>query len=104
LHIQQSAHGIGDDETSDKHQRRQLRKARKERLYPNVVDEKRDKKKYTKVIRTTGENQEHWMELDMGECLMEIASPHANKKILCAFSSLEIILKDEDASDSEGAN
>jgi hypothetical protein len=104
LHIQQSAHGISDDDMSDKRQRRQLRKARKERLYPNVVDEKDDKKKYTKVIRTISENQEHWMELDMGECLVEIDSPNATKKIVCAFSSLEIMLKDEDASNDEGAD
>jgi hypothetical protein len=104
LHIQQSTHGISDEEPSDKRQRRQLRKARKERLYPNVVDEKYGKKKDTKVIRTTSENHEHWMELDMGECLMEIILPNANKKIVCAFSSLEIMLKDEDASNNEGAD
>lgn len=100
LHIQHLARGGGDTakEKSNNHQRRQLRKARKERMYPNVVDEKEDKKSYTKVIRVVGENQEHLMELDMGECLMEINSPDANNKILCAFSSLEIMLKDEDVS------
>lgn len=103
LHIQHLAHGGGDtaEEMSDKRQRRQLRKARKERMYPNVVDEREEKKTWTKVIRAVGENQEHWMELDMGECLMEIDTPDANNKILCAFSSLEITLKDEDVSNKD---
>ena len=98
LHLQHLAHGGGNtvEEMSDKLQRRQLRKARKERIYPNIVDEKEDKKTWSKVIRAVDANEEHWMELDMGECLMEIHSPDTNNKILCAFSSLEIMLKEDD--------
>ena len=92
-----SANNDEEEEMTDKRQRRLVRKARKERLFPHV-EEKEPKRNWSKVAWTVG-NQEHWLELDMGECLVEVVAPDSSKT-LCAFSSLEIALKDEDASSS----
>lgn len=90
-------------ELNDKKRRRLERKARKQRMFPHVV-EKEDLKRrvVTKVLRTIdASQQEHYMELDMGECLMEILDPNSNQKKLCAFSSMEVSLKDDDASPAD---
>jgi hypothetical protein len=90
------------EEMSDKKKRREERKCRKQRLFPHEMEkeDRESKRAVTKVMRTIDSSNQHWMELDMGECLMEVVDPDSNQKKLCAFSSLEMALKDEDAASS----
>ena len=87
------------DEMSDKKKRREERKCRKQRLFPreSEKEDRETKRAVTKVARTIDGNKQHWMEFDMGECLLEVVDPDSNQKTLCAFSSLEVMLRDEDA-------
>lgn len=49
------------------------------------------------------ESKEYWWDLDVGECLLELEEQEegddggSKRRILCAFSSLEIMLLDQDA-------
>ena len=91
-----------DDEPgwTDKQKRRAVRKAAKERLYPlTVLKDDRDSHKQqqqqqrhltTKVVRARHDaTDDYYTEFDLGECILE-----CNGKV-CAFSSLEVSLKDE---------
>jgi len=99
----QNQHDDTIEEMSDKKRRREERKARKQRLFPRQVEkqDRETKKAVTKVMRTLDSAEQHWMELDMGECLVEIVDPESSQKKLCALSSLEVLLKDEDATTDE---
>ena len=88
-----------------------------ERLGPNQVEANVNPKSYrSKILRTftRGNPDERWCELDLGECLMEVGITNStddatsaataaftsacgdSKKVLCAFSSLEVLLRDAD--------
>ena len=87
------------EEMSTRKRQRLERKVKKQRLFPHQVEkvDRESKKAVTKVVRTIDGNDQHWMELDLGECLVDIVDPESSQKKLCAFSSLEVTLKDEDA-------
>jgi hypothetical protein len=84
-------HLSGPDTTdmTDKQRRRALTTCVKQRLGGLEVIRDSRKTPTTKIVRAKSK-EEHYMELDVGECLLEL-----NGK-LHAFSSLEISLKDED--------
>lgn len=100
----QNQQGNDVEEVSDKKRRREERKCLKQRLFPHEPqkEDRKTKRAVTKLVRTIDGNKQHWMELDMSECLLEFIDPDSNQKTLCAFSSLEVTLKDEDASIAGG--
>lgn len=90
-----------EDESEDTKRTRALaRKAVKERLGPlqMIKDERDSNKLLTKMRRAYHNNdQQNWLECDLGECMLEIETKGSNgQKRLFAFSSIELSLKDED--------
>jgi hypothetical protein len=91
----------GNEDWTDKQQRRAQRAATKQRLAATVLRSEK-KAPMTKVVRTSTDiessnvadetTKQFHLELDVGECLLEL-----NDGKLHAFSSLEISLLDEDA-------
>lgn len=88
-----------DDWTARKN-RLERNAATSERLFPNKIESNDSVRSYrSKVLKTRDRNDNciHCFDLDMGWSLMEVTTPLGeNQKRLCAFSSLEIRLHDED--------
>lgn len=84
-------------EWSDKQRHRAKRAAKKQRLGSTVSVLRNEKKApMTRVMRSRNSYGKYYLELDAGQCLLQLE----NGK-LHAFSSLEISLLDEDAIDEE---
>jgi hypothetical protein len=69
-----------------------------ERLGRNEVEANVDPRRFrSKILRTVGRDNrdEHWWELDIGECILEVRlNDEECCKRLCAFSSLELLLRE----------
>jgi hypothetical protein len=93
----------GDEALTDRQVRMRLRKGIKERLGFHQLEKNHDPRTYkSKVLRTCDrrdETQKH-LDLDLGNCVVEL--PVGDKKRLFAFSSLEVKLRDEDATSIHG--
>mmetsp|Transcript_26681 Transcript_26681/g.57434 ORF Transcript_26681/g.57434 Transcript_26681/m.57434 type:complete len:561 (-) Transcript_26681:4091-5773(-) len=87
-------------ENNNKITRRKERISIQERLDPNRIQVGRDENpedRKSKLLRTRDwfDEEKKFFDFDLGWCLMEIPTP-MNKKRLCAFSSMEICLGDND--------
>jgi hypothetical protein len=103
VHFQLQYGDVMDDFTENK-RRREKQRAKRQRLFPRepIKQEKETKRAATKVVRSVvKEAEEQWMELDMNNCLVDVMDSETSQKRLCAFSSLEVMLKDEDAEHDE---
>jgi hypothetical protein len=91
------------DSWSSKQCKRWFRKVVQERLgshrYIGKDEHGFSYQKYTKVLRTVDPTtDQYWLDLDLGECLLEVPrrGTSSGRRTLCAFSSLEVTLLDED--------
>ena len=93
----------GDEALTGRQVGMRLRKGIKERLGFHQLEKNHDPRTYrSKILRTCDchdESQKH-LDLDLGNCLVEL--PAGDKKRLFAFSSLEVQLRDEDATSIHG--
>jgi len=88
---------------NDKITRRKQKISIQERLDPNrrQLRDETPKKSKSKFLKTENwfDNQKKYFDLDLGWCLLEITEGHEegrSQKRLCAFSSMEICLNDND--------
>lgn len=95
----------GDEVLTDRQVRMRVRKGIQERLGFHQLEKNHDPRTYrSKVFRTCDRDDEtkKHLDLDLGNCLVEL--PVGDKKRLFAFSSLEVMLRDEDATSIHGGD
>jgi hypothetical protein len=92
---------------SHKRTRRQQKQATKMRLGDHVSrkDEATTARRLrvSKVFPTVNheDSQQHWLDLDLGDCILECTNPETGKVSMLAFGSLEVMLLDEDEDDED---
>jgi hypothetical protein len=96
------------DEWTDRKNRLERNAAVAERLFPNKIESNDSVRSYrSKVLKTRDRNDDNiqCFDLDLGWSLMEVTGPGGEgQKRLCAFSSVEIRLNDEDDEAKESNN
>jgi hypothetical protein len=96
------------DEWTDRKNRLGRNAATAERLFPNKIESNDSVRSYrSKVLKTRDRNDDniHCFDLDLGWSLMEVTGPGGEgQKRLCAFSSVEIRLNDEEDVAKESNN